>query len=593
MIATIADLHALPNWVVFAQVPQPNGKKPRKMPYIPGTDREARVNDPATWRTHAEACADAERSGRSPGVAITPEMGVTLIDRDGLVDDDLIETIDSYAETSTNGGTHILVRGRPPEGFVAPHGVEVYPRTGNRFLILTEDIIAGRSEIHDRTELLAKLFPPARPSVAPPKTSLTLDDAMIMTKCRSSKSGDKFDRLWSGDDSELENDRSRGDQAFTSLVAFYTQDPAQILRIVQQSNRWRDKWTRRDYQQRTISKALQRSAFYTPREPIPYRPVAATDVQRLPIGIDPCTHRVAELERQLADAHATIAAKDETIAAMAQTFLNPNLSHTKKMVAAAMATAAHAKRAAGDAEDDGRVILSPAEIADDYRPKPEPGEHLSPVNPKTGTKPRMSRAAVKPLIEEAIAEGLAPAEVREVKRTRANGSPYPDWEFVIDPGASLAAMLNPWAHYRPEQPKTRKVRESRACPHCGEAHPIIRVDSCSGCGSVLAERIVDSASGDPMGDKTSPIASVAPVRNGRRNISHSESVPREPIPFVKERRESRVDRASRREDAAADLASREPSWLADAPDPWDTPPQPALFPLDDAPPDQSYHFSAD
>jgi hypothetical protein len=541
-------------------------------------------------------------------VAITPAMNLTLVDRDGLVDDDLIETIDSYAETSTNGGTHILVRGRPPEGFVAPHGVEVYPRTGNRFLILTEDIIAGRDTIKDRAELLATLFParaePPRPVVASPE--LDLDDKAVIERTLRMAKGRRLHQ--DGDGSGYPSPS----EADLGLLNCYRSAGAtgeeQLDRLYRSSawGRGREKWDRRDYRERTLARALDgtvvpfvptptatiitpgRSAHGTPA------PAVATESQTLGFAPGACADRVADLERQLADAHATIAAKDEIIAAMAQTFLNPNLSHTKKMVAAAMATAAHAKRAAGDAEDDGRVVLSPAEIADDYRPKPEPGEHLSPVNPKTGTKPRMSRAAVKPLIEEAIAEGLAPAEVREVKRTRANGSPYADWEFVIDPGASLAAMLNPWAHYRPEQPKARKVRESRACPHCGEVHPIERVDSCTGCGAVLAALTIDPA---PMGEVLSPIGRVAPVRNGRTNISHSESVPREPIPFAKERRESRPDRASRREDAAADLAAREPAWLADAPDPWDTPPdavpQPALFPLDDSPSGQSYHWAGD
>ena len=32
-ITSIADLEALPIWIVFDQVPQPDGKKPKKIPY--------------------------------------------------------------------------------------------------------------------------------------------------------------------------------------------------------------------------------------------------------------------------------------------------------------------------------------------------------------------------------------------------------------------------------------------------------------------------------------------------------------------------------------------------------------------------------
>ena len=48
-ITTISDLHALPNWVVFAQEPQPAGGKPKKIPYTPATNHRAKVNDPRTW----------------------------------------------------------------------------------------------------------------------------------------------------------------------------------------------------------------------------------------------------------------------------------------------------------------------------------------------------------------------------------------------------------------------------------------------------------------------------------------------------------------------------------------------------------------
>jgi hypothetical protein len=48
-ITTISDLHALPNWVVFAQEPQSAGGKPKKIPYTPATNHRAKVNDPRTW----------------------------------------------------------------------------------------------------------------------------------------------------------------------------------------------------------------------------------------------------------------------------------------------------------------------------------------------------------------------------------------------------------------------------------------------------------------------------------------------------------------------------------------------------------------
>jgi hypothetical protein len=593
-ITCLTDLKALPIWVVIGQEPQP-GKKPRKVPYVAGTDQKARVNDDAALRTYAAAVADAKRTGRHPSCRIAPEMNLTLIDRDDVVDHDLIATVDSYAEESVNGGTHILVRGRPPAGFVAPAGIEVYPRDGNRFVLLTETIIAGRGVIEDRTDILAELFPPAPPVAPLPTTPLTLADGELLARAFAAVNGTELQRLLAGDLNGHGNDHSAADLAAASKLAFWTQDEAQIERIISDSSLGdREKWQNRaDYRKRTIARALQRSEFYTPPATIT-RP-GTTDEPAAPAG-DPCTEvrdelaalraENAALNRQLAERDATIVAQADLIVAIERTVLNPHLSHTKKMAAVALATKTHAKRAAGDTEPDGRAVLTPAEISDDFRPKPETGGHLPPVNPKTGTKPRMSRASVLPIVEAAIAEGVLIAELREVTRTRANGTPYTDWDFVVDPGPSLADMLNPWANYEPEQPKERKVREARVapgpsplCPHCGEAHPIVAI--CEGCGTVRDDVTVTA----PMGDKTSPIGTVAPKRYGRKHISHSG----DPVPFAKERRENRPDRATRHDGAAADLALREPAWLADAPDPYDTPPQPLLFVVPESPP-RSVHF---
>src|SRR5687768_2542753 len=58
------ELKARPHWVVFEVRPTGTGKL-NKMPYVPGTTKEAKCNDPSTWRSFEEALADAERSGRN------------------------------------------------------------------------------------------------------------------------------------------------------------------------------------------------------------------------------------------------------------------------------------------------------------------------------------------------------------------------------------------------------------------------------------------------------------------------------------------------------------------------------------------------
>ena len=50
---------------------------------------------------------------------------------------------------------------------------------------------------------------------------------------------------------------SEADLAFCNLIVFYTDDPEQVVRIVQHSGMNRDKWSRADYAQRTIKMAFE------------------------------------------------------------------------------------------------------------------------------------------------------------------------------------------------------------------------------------------------------------------------------------------------------------------------------------------------
>ena len=563
-ITTIADLKTLPIWVVFGFEPRV-GKKPKKMPYVAGTNQKAHVNDDADLRSYAEALADCTRTGRRPACRLTPAMNLTLIDKDDCVDHELIETFDSCAETSTNGGTHILVRGRPPEGFTHPPGIEVYPVAGNRFLLLTEDIIAGRGTIEDRTELLAELFP-ARPktgTVSPGRPSPDADDATIIARVlRMPKGRQLFD---AGDASGYPSGSEADLGLLNCFIAAGVTCPDRLDRLYRVSALYPDrelKWNRSDYRARTLSKALD--GHVVPFEGWSREP--ASDSQSLGFTPGARADRVATLERLLSERDATIAARDATIAerdatilALTQTILSPHLSHTEKVAAVSIARHADAKRAGGQVEPDGRVVLSASEVADDWRPKPEPHGHIAPVNPDSGTAPHMPRSSARSVLDAAIDRELLDGEKRGTVRRRADGSTYRDWEYIVSPAASFAAMLDPWARWRPEQPKTRKVRESRACPHCGEVHAITRIDYCGtkddpGCGGELSRQTIEPV---PMEESFSPIRGVAQERYGRNTFFHAPPA--------------------------------EPLWLIDAPDPWDAPPQPALFVPPD-PPRVSHHF---
>ena len=170
---------------------------------------------------------------------------------------------------------------------------------------------------------------PAMTIAARPAVTLTMDDQDIIVKIRGARNGAKFDRLYAGDDEEHGGDKSAADLAFVSMLTFYTDDVAQILRILQQSDRWREKWERQDYQQRTIDRALKRTDVYDPQRS---RPVALLTAQQLmeqqcataeplsPTNVTPdgSTYvmelaRIADLEQALAAAHEQLALRDAKI----------------------------------------------------------------------------------------------------------------------------------------------------------------------------------------------------------------------------------------------------------------------------------------
>ena len=85
-------------------------------------------------------------------------------------------------------------------------------------------------------------------------------DEMVIQKCRSARNAAKFADLYdSGDLSGYGGDDSRADLALARLIAFYSQDPIQVERLISGSALGgREKWVgRADYRRRTVEKALK------------------------------------------------------------------------------------------------------------------------------------------------------------------------------------------------------------------------------------------------------------------------------------------------------------------------------------------------
>src|SRR5262249_3894700 len=93
-----------------------------------------------------------------------------------------------------------------------------------------------------------------------------LEDTAIVEKARAAKNAPKFARLWEGDTSLHSGDDSAPDLALCCMLAFWTQDPAQIDRLFRQSGLMRDKWDaprgKQTYGARTVQEALARQTAH-------------------------------------------------------------------------------------------------------------------------------------------------------------------------------------------------------------------------------------------------------------------------------------------------------------------------------------------
>ncbi len=87
---------------------------------------------------------------------------------------------------------------------------------------------------------------------------LEASDEEILALCRKARNAAKFADLYdAGDTARYDGDDSSADLALMSILAFYTQDPAQLERLFSSSVLGRrQKWSRADYRRRTIDKAL-------------------------------------------------------------------------------------------------------------------------------------------------------------------------------------------------------------------------------------------------------------------------------------------------------------------------------------------------
>ena len=277
------------NWVLWGYETSDKGK-PTKVLYVPELRpqlRRASHSDPDTWSSFTATEKIYNRRVQNfadvngIGFVFSDEDPFTGIDLDSPKGEDgeviletavyytqrnqyiipwakeILDELDTYTEISPSGhGLHAILEGTMPPGSRNRKGsIEVYDRT--RYFTFTGQALERYpSEIHERQVQLESILSKHLESPPPDRTqpvhstgeNLDLEDEKILYKLKRAANAAKFERLFAGDKSDYEGDHSRSDAGLCTMIAFYTDDPAQVDRIFRASGLYRPKkWNEKHY----------------------------------------------------------------------------------------------------------------------------------------------------------------------------------------------------------------------------------------------------------------------------------------------------------------------------------------------------------
>lgn len=263
------EMRIYPQWVMW-RYEDTDSKKPTKVPYSARTGQLASVTDANSWATFDE-CVYAMNSGWYAGIGfvLTEADPFAFIDLDDTKGDQtaldrqikIYNEFDSYAERSPSGsGLHIIVKGAVPSGRRRSF-IEVY--SSLRYMTMTGDVYRA-APIKECNELLNILYGQmGQGSVAVAHYAGVAEaketDEQVYNRAMAAANGDKFAELFAGKWEGMYASQSEADFALVDIIAFYTQNRAQIARMFRASGLGqRDKAKRDDYVSYMLNKCFDR-----------------------------------------------------------------------------------------------------------------------------------------------------------------------------------------------------------------------------------------------------------------------------------------------------------------------------------------------
>ncbi len=263
-----------PNWIaVYTRSNEEKGKV-KKFLINPNNGDYAESDNPETWTNFEDACKYArENNCDAVAYAIDGKGGIACIDIDkckdenGNYSDTANEVLNrcgkTYIETSVSGkGLHIfgVTDGMDVRTFSKDGELEFYQKA--HFITMTGDGSGyNRLESFDKPDMKELIEKKCEKrtvwqgvcSGVEGLSSMT--DRDVVEKASKGTNGDKFSRLYNGED--IFNDHSRSDMSLISRLVFWCNgDKEQILRIFATSGLYRSEKSP-DYYECSVIKAIQ------------------------------------------------------------------------------------------------------------------------------------------------------------------------------------------------------------------------------------------------------------------------------------------------------------------------------------------------
>lgn len=261
------ELRDYEQWIVWKY--EKVNDKLTKVPYDPKTGYLANVNEPNTWTTFSNAIFVANNYN-GIGFVLTKNDPFAFIDLDDANNNkdickkqiEIYEKFNSYAEYSPSGkGLHIIIKGELERGR-RKNAIEIY--SSQRYMTMTGDVFRNEPIKNYNKELneLCNEFNKNNSNfdvLASGTDFEKYDDEKILNIAATATNGEKFIALHEGNWQAYYASQSEADFAYINIIAFYTQNKEQIVRMFRASALGkRSKAMRADYVNHMLNRSFDK-----------------------------------------------------------------------------------------------------------------------------------------------------------------------------------------------------------------------------------------------------------------------------------------------------------------------------------------------